>query len=80
MSMHLQDWFGQNIWALWLTGVVLSLMIELLQRDRRALAAAGGCAIGAVVAAIAPAAWWLAPIGAVVAVAAFWMILRPRRA
>lgn len=78
MTMHLQDWFFLNMWALWLTGVVLALMIELLQRDRRALACAAGCALAAVAAAVAPGTWWLAPVVAIVAVWTFWMVLRPR--
>jgi len=79
MQMHLQDWFFLNPWALWLTGVVLALMIELLQRDRRALACAGACAIGAVVASLAPQHWWLAAAAALVAAWTFWMTLRPVR-
>lgn len=79
MSMHLQDWFFLNMWALWITGVVLALMIELLQRDRRGLACAAGCAIGSVVAAVAPATWWLPPVVAILAVWTFWMVLRPQR-
>lgn len=78
--MHLQAWFFLNPWALWLTVVVLALLVELLQRDRRALACAGGCSLGAVVAALAPAAWWLAALTALVAVATFWTVLRPVRA
>lgn len=77
MSMHLQDWFYLNMWALWLTGVVLSLVIELLQRDRRGLACAGACAVGAVVAALAPTTWWLAPVVALIALGTFWTALRP---
>lgn len=77
MSMHLQDWFYLNPWALWLTGVVLALLVELLQRDRRGLACAGGAAFGAVVAALAPAHWWLAGLTAIVAVATSWTLLRP---
>ena len=79
MSMHLQDWFYLNPWAWWLTGVVLALLIELLQRDRRGLACAGACALGAVVASLAPAAWGLVALTAVVAVGTFWTILRPVR-
>ena len=77
MSMHLQDWFYLNPWALWLTVVALALMVELLQRDRRGLACAGGAAIAAVVAALAPALWWLAVLAAAVATTTAWVTLRP---
>lgn len=77
MSMHLQDWFYLNPWALWLTVVLLALLVELLQRDRRALACAGGAAIGAVVAALAPALWWVAVLAAAVATATAWVTVRP---
>ncbi|SDB91004.1 hypothetical protein GA0111570_10813 [Raineyella antarctica] len=77
MSMHLQDWFYLNPWGLWLTAVVLALVIELLQRDRRGLACAGACAVGAVVAALAPGVWWLPVVAALVALGTAWALLRP---
>lgn len=79
MSQHLQDWFYLAPWVLWLTGVVLALIIELLQRDRRGLAAAGGCAAGAITAVLAPGLWWLAFAVAAIGTVSVWVMVRPVR-
>lgn len=79
MSQHLQDWFFLAPWALWLTGVVLALTVDLLQRDRRGLAAAGGCLVGAVTAILVPHLWWLAFAMAAYGTWCVWLMVRPAR-
>ncbi len=87
MGMHLQDWFFQAPWALWLTGVVLACTAELIRSsdpevagNRAGWAAAGGCGAGAITASILPALWWAAIAVAAGATYVLWQAIRPRPA
>lgn len=77
MNMNLNDWFGQNLWVLWLGISLLLATAEMLTLDFTLLMLASGALAAALTAAALPQLWWLQVIvGCVVAVLMLF-ILRP---
>ena len=71
------EWLASNPWVVWLIGAGLLAVAESLTGDFTLLMLAGGCLIGAGVAAFVPGLFWLQVVLALAAAVALLLLLRP---
>jgi membrane protein implicated in regulation of membrane protease activity len=77
MGVNLTDWLGDNAWAIWLTLAFLLAVAEIMSLDLVLIMLAAGALAGSVTAAIAPGAWWLQVLVAIIVSVGSLLMLRP---
>lgn len=76
MSVNLNDWFGDHLWAWWLAAAVLVVAAGLTFRSRVALGVAVGPLMAVAVAFVRPDSFGLQAALALVGGVLGWIIVR----